>query len=50
VSFLFHDDFTLRPHVLILRIVLVNLWVPFYLVSKIWIHIPKSLSLVRHVI
>jgi hypothetical protein len=42
-EFFFHGNFTLRPHILILRIVLINLWVQFYLVYKIWVHIPKSL-------
>jgi hypothetical protein len=42
VSF-FHGDFTLRLHVLMLWIVLVNLWVQLYLVYNIWVHIPKSL-------
>jgi hypothetical protein len=49
VSF-FRGDFTLWPHVLIVRIVLVNLWDQFYLVYKIWVLIPKSLSFVRCVI
>jgi hypothetical protein len=42
-------DFTLQPHILILRIVLINLWVQFYLVYKICVHIPKSLAFVRDV-
>jgi hypothetical protein len=36
--------------VLILLTVLVNLWVQLYLVYKIWVHIPKSLSSVSCVI
>jgi hypothetical protein len=39
-----------QPHVLILQIVLVNFWVQFFLVYKIWVRIPKSLSFVRCVI
>jgi hypothetical protein len=42
VSF-FHGDLTLRLHVLILQIVLINLWVQLYLVYKIRVRIPKSL-------
>jgi hypothetical protein len=46
----FCGDFTLRLHVLILRIVLINLLAQLYLVYKIWVHIPKSLSSVSFVI
>jgi hypothetical protein len=40
-EFFFCGNFTLRPHILILWIVLINFWVQFYLVYKIWVHIPK---------
>jgi hypothetical protein len=39
----FCGDFTLRLHVLILLVILVNLWVQLYLIYKIWVRIPKSL-------
>jgi hypothetical protein len=38
----FFGNFTLRPHIFILLIVLINLLVQFFLVYNIWVHIPKS--------
>jgi hypothetical protein len=47
---LFHGDFTLCLHILILLIVLINLWVQLYLVYKIWVRTSKSLFWVSCVI